>query len=1066
MAGRGPDPDRIVEAMMNDLGRDRMEELAKDDGRDGRRLRFPMQSIHGPAKPPEQQPQAPRTLKNEAAKGWNIAVSSGAFRDDDSRGVDGLDTIADGRLHALNKAQREGSGRTGRHGGYPAHNIGFDFNQAPSWKEMKESNGATGDSRYDPMNPNKLKPIKGHNRDPESSTVDESSAIVTPMGALQGHDPVKKWNSFKPAVSSGRKTSTATAALPEPSLDVKASTETRGAVTNGPRRSFAPHGPQPPLEQKANGVNHTAGENPEHFSTHSSQSPSTAILPHLRTKPAHLSPNPSENDRRGGLQVAESDSKPPTHYTIAPVGTISSVPPHLRSPSPAVKSPTSPLETKSKMPPHTRPLSPVASNAPPLLPHQRTASRAVSTATLTLLPHARGSSTAVSRTPKNTGQVQGSSTVPNNPSVSQPEPQAALAPGLQVSQPEPTDMDASQLTLFYDADVMAARTNKKTGIVDVIPGRMFIYQYPGKEVAIWELRWSDGYVIREDVRAFVPPFNQMSRIIVRRQDRPDEVLRTTQVRVNIMALGAKFLEVYKKLKKRSEASSAPRYPYTEEQENPTNENGIDISTLIPLGSSLQENEIQSSISADKKIPAEILRPESPKRPVHATSKLTGSESQKESRRSPPRLNPEDDVLGDMIQDLHQQDTVKAQQQIRRKEEAPKTRQAGVETLKGNDEDARERNHIKARRAQLEADLATSARPTEVLIDMSPPSPPFQATASAADLEGIIYEQRPDTKPAVEASPPQLAEPIVKEEPTEVVIKSEPDRSPEPALMSAGSQSHGSQQAAQADANENSVINAAKLAEVPIGVGLTRKSQAIIAQLNVNHYRELSVAFDETLYWVKQTGPYGSGSVYDNVAVQVTLIHLARHTSFKELGNLDRIMTAAVVFSNLKQLKTRRRIKYTLSQLFSLRDYARPVHPAVILANDYMKLAREREDTRRSRTQHSVSPTPSSARELLSASPHPPSEQHRQASHTPDPPKSTFTLSPSPSSNIMGESTVPRTPAEVDSRSTTTSGAVVLTDEMVYSSNNRTDAAEEAIRPLPPHLRGVGHKTRLGNSRWA
>lgn len=61
-----------LEVMMFDLGLGRMEELAKDDSRDGRRLRFPMQSTHAPSGPPEQhQAQAPRVVMNEAAKGWN-----------------------------------------------------------------------------------------------------------------------------------------------------------------------------------------------------------------------------------------------------------------------------------------------------------------------------------------------------------------------------------------------------------------------------------------------------------------------------------------------------------------------------------------------------------------------------------------------------------------------------------------------------------------------------------------------------------------------------------------------------------------------------------------------------------------------------------------------------------------------------------------------------------------------------------------------------------------------------------------------------------------------------------
>lgn len=62
---------RAIAAMMSDLGLERIEELAQDDSRDGRRLHFPMQSVHASPLPSEPQPQVPRVVTNEAAKGWN-----------------------------------------------------------------------------------------------------------------------------------------------------------------------------------------------------------------------------------------------------------------------------------------------------------------------------------------------------------------------------------------------------------------------------------------------------------------------------------------------------------------------------------------------------------------------------------------------------------------------------------------------------------------------------------------------------------------------------------------------------------------------------------------------------------------------------------------------------------------------------------------------------------------------------------------------------------------------------------------------------------------------------------
>lgn len=52
----------VLEAMMNDLGNDRLEDLAKDH-RDGNRIL--KCSIQSPKAPP------PRVLTNENARGWN-----------------------------------------------------------------------------------------------------------------------------------------------------------------------------------------------------------------------------------------------------------------------------------------------------------------------------------------------------------------------------------------------------------------------------------------------------------------------------------------------------------------------------------------------------------------------------------------------------------------------------------------------------------------------------------------------------------------------------------------------------------------------------------------------------------------------------------------------------------------------------------------------------------------------------------------------------------------------------------------------------------------------------------
>ncbi|KAK8071174.1 hypothetical protein PG997_011377 [Apiospora hydei] len=125
----------VLRSMANDLGVQRLEDLAQDDDRLSRGDR--MRATGAPAKP-----------KPLANNDWQNAVQSNLFEDSDAREWQGLDSIADGRLHAERRDARA------RGGNGP---LGLGMVQAA------QSNGHHGaqnyfanparGSQYDPRNP-------------------------------------------------------------------------------------------------------------------------------------------------------------------------------------------------------------------------------------------------------------------------------------------------------------------------------------------------------------------------------------------------------------------------------------------------------------------------------------------------------------------------------------------------------------------------------------------------------------------------------------------------------------------------------------------------------------------------------------------------------------------------------------------------------------------------------------------------------------------------------------------------------------------------------------------------
>ncbi|KAK7750535.1 hypothetical protein SLS62_007511 [Diatrype stigma] len=106
------------DAMMDDLGLGRVEELATDEQRRDR---------HPPPRPQPSTTQRSHTPRSTqvaaAAQSFNDAIKDGLFHDDDYQAVQNLDTIADGNLHRENRARG--------HNGQSSSKAGFRPDELP-----------------------------------------------------------------------------------------------------------------------------------------------------------------------------------------------------------------------------------------------------------------------------------------------------------------------------------------------------------------------------------------------------------------------------------------------------------------------------------------------------------------------------------------------------------------------------------------------------------------------------------------------------------------------------------------------------------------------------------------------------------------------------------------------------------------------------------------------------------------------------------------------------------------------------------------------------------------------
>ncbi|EMR65450.1 hypothetical protein UCREL1_7558 [Eutypa lata UCREL1] len=131
---RSDDDAYVLDAMMNDLGSNRLEDLATEDGGGPFRQR-------GPRPPPTQIRRDLEPMSDEAAaasRRYREAISN--IDDWDSRGVRDLDSIADGNLHRRNQVVVSGSSHA-----FPAKGtFNGDFNF------IKPKKGTQNNPQYNP----------------------------------------------------------------------------------------------------------------------------------------------------------------------------------------------------------------------------------------------------------------------------------------------------------------------------------------------------------------------------------------------------------------------------------------------------------------------------------------------------------------------------------------------------------------------------------------------------------------------------------------------------------------------------------------------------------------------------------------------------------------------------------------------------------------------------------------------------------------------------------------------------------------------------------------------------
>ncbi|KAI0134370.1 hypothetical protein BJ170DRAFT_591349 [Xylariales sp. AK1849] len=857
---------RIHAAMMDDLGNNRMEEFAKDDPRGPRLGSFhhPISSRHGPEYTASA--QVPRTI-NPDANAWAAAVAAGAFQDDDARGVGGLDNIADGRLHAIRREQQQsargGFGGGGGRGGYNNADITAQIRKATRSSES-----------YDPAHRQPYAPIRGNRGRRRFTPMNDTYHLTDLGGLLPPGAETRRWaNNQQGGTSCLNAVRTPSPDQPRFASAIHPEPEAQGT---------RPYQPRPAPVSRPITTNTIATNQPE--TTESQLAPPRAPVSSVNTATASAAAHLQHSKE----QASATAPTIPSHLrsTSHQDGAGTRVPPHMRNTSQQSTAATA-------VPPNQRTSATIRSETPTISLHMRAASPTPITSS-TVPPHMRRtpsiSALAVAqpaKPPQATSQVCAASSATTNARSSQVVLKAS---------PNSVNTEGSQpdLRIHFAADVAVGRMTTY-GDTEYDPGRTFLYDYPNRQVVIWELRMEDGHVIRDDVRVIEDIWSLGSTAIVRRKDSPTDKIRTTPFRANSMAMVDRLRGEIKLQQSRLAASRDPIYPFTDSQDRKGIR--INVSTLLPLAEAGRSPTPPPTTSASVKAVVTPLTVD----PV-VTAGLSSAASGDEVLVVKPveTLKPEDDELGRMLREMDEETAKKA------------------------------------------------TDPDGMLIDTSPVSPEPRRVSYADDLKGLAYERQTDSRSPVakarvanEQSVTQSPKVAVKVEPLKTAVTTGPEvpENNAPTLILLDTKDTKGQQVAEAHTDDDGAISAAMLMKIRVGADLSASCMNTLAQLGPANYREISTAFDELVSILGRTRMYQDGSIEEFAAIQVVFIHLSRCASFKSLSREDQMVAAAVVYANLRQLKQRCRITYDSARILALRRHAGPHPPMTDLLHELVQLAR-------------------------------------------------------------------------------------------------------------------------------
>ncbi|RWA14767.1 hypothetical protein EKO27_g373 [Xylaria grammica] len=189
MAGNNstqPDTALVLEAMMDDLGNHRIEELARDDERAPRHGVASSVNVSGRTRPAQPRNDGPR--RNGLAEMYHAAIKDGHFDDDDAAGVSGLDPLDGGNAHRLK------------------HTIRQPLGQLRSDAQVHDGTGTSKRPKYDPRRP-AYRQGKLRNRDPNAKypphmggRLNTSNGLphVSSLGGIgpEGSE-IRRWDSGK-----------------------------------------------------------------------------------------------------------------------------------------------------------------------------------------------------------------------------------------------------------------------------------------------------------------------------------------------------------------------------------------------------------------------------------------------------------------------------------------------------------------------------------------------------------------------------------------------------------------------------------------------------------------------------------------------------------------------------------------------------------------------------------------------------------------------------------------------------------------------------------------------------